>query len=119
MKYKITYKGLDTTTNQEKIIEKIREFYKDKYELKERYYPEPGAVTRFDWKEYLPGFSVGATDYTLVIRWDDYLIYLSINGGDYEPFSPKELDFFDKLGFELLSAFEDRTGQDISDWVDM
>jgi hypothetical protein len=117
MRYTIHYKGLDNT-NQEKIIEKIREFYKDKYGLREKYYFKPRAMTRFDWKEYLPGFGTNATDYTLMIEWDSYFIYLTINGVDYEAFSPKELEFFDKLGFDLLPVFKNRTGQDITDWLD-
>lgn len=34
----------------------------------------------------------------------------------YVPFSSNELEFFDKLGCQLLAAFERETGQDISDW---
>jgi hypothetical protein len=113
MKYKIHYKSLDSVNNKEKIIEKIREFYKDKYHLEQTDFD---TLTRFDWKEYLPGFGTNAKEVRLIVYWEDYHVHL-YEDGVYTPFTKKELKFFDMLDFDLYKEFADVVEQDITDWV--
>ena len=115
MKYKIIYKGLDNT-NKEKIIEKIKEFYKDKYGLKETAFTKRNGM-KFDWKNKVPTREAPGEYVTLTIDWDKYEINIS-EGYVYRPFTNKELNLFDKLGFELEEDFARVMKQDISDWMD-
>jgi hypothetical protein len=115
MKYKIHYKSLDSITNKEFIINRIKEFYKNKYHLEQTDFD---TLTRFLWKEYLPGFGTNAKDAGLLVHWEDRHVHL-YEDGVYKPFTKKELKFFDSLDFELYKEFADVVEQDITDWVGM
>lgn len=116
MKYKIHYKGLDNLAKKEKIINKIKNFFKNKYNL-EQHSDTADDLTVFSWKEYQPGFGTNASEHALAIDWDKYTVY-QVKNSEYEPFSNKELEFFDKLGFELDPLFADSLDQNIYDWMD-
>ena len=116
MKYKIHYKSLDNTNNKNQILNKIKDFLKNKYDLQE-HEGKGGLTTVFLWKEYQPGFGTNASEHMLVIEWDDYTVYMFKNS-EYEPFSNEELKFFDMLGFELEPSFVIDMEQNIYDWTD-
>lgn len=113
MKIKIHFKGLDD--NKEEVFSKIKNFYKDKYFLKVEKETKP-EINVLSWKEFLPGFGTNASDHILSIDWKEYTVY-QVKNSEYEPFSNKELKFFDKLGFELDSSFANFFNQDITDWT--
>jgi hypothetical protein len=119
MKYKINYKSLDSITNKEVIINKIKEFYKNKYLIVEQ--REFSGITVFNLKEYLPGFPRFETKVeliVLIIDWYNINVTLS-QGSIYKPFTKEELKFFDSLDFELYKPFADDVEQQITDWVSM
>jgi hypothetical protein len=115
MKYKIHYKSLDSITNKEIIINKIKEFYKNKHHFEQRDFDN---MTTFSWSQYLPGFGTNAKSIILVVDWEYYTIYIT-EDASYMPFNNKELEFFDKLGFELSDNFSYITEQNIYDWTGM
>jgi hypothetical protein len=115
MKYKINYKSLDAVDHKELVKNKIKEFYKNKYSLAQKDFDKEN-WTRFDWKHQIPGMGAPAKDVILVIDWDEYEIFIS-EDGTYIPFTNKELEFFDKLGFELYDDFSKVMKQDITDWI--
>jgi hypothetical protein len=119
MKYKIHYKSLDSITNKEVIINKIKEFYKNKYLIVEQ--REYSDLTVFNLKEYLPsflGFETEVKLIVLIIDWYNIDVSLS-QGAIYKPFTKEELKFFDSLDFDLSKRFADDVEQQITDWVVM
>jgi hypothetical protein len=114
MKYKINYKSLDN--NKEQALNKIKDFLKDKYDLEEHKGIDD-STTVFLWKEYQPGFGTNGSEHILAVDWDEYTIYM-LKNSQYDPFSNKELEFFDMLGFELEPSFADYLDQNIYDWTD-
>lgn len=115
MKIKIHFKSLDD--NKEQVLNKIKNFYKDKYQLEVQKGIKPEIIVLL-WKEFMPGFGTNASDHVLAIDWKEYTVY-QIKNSEYEPFSNKELEFFDKLGFELDPLFADFLDQNIYDWTDI
>lgn len=125
MKYKITYKGLDSTFDFEAFKEKVENFYNS---LK--------WVENLDVKYYNIDESISDRNRSLIVRYHnnilkDYLdkeimveikpIKKEIKKFNYPTlqstlFMKEELEFFDLLNFELT---RDNHTQDISDWVDM
>ena len=124
MKYKINYKGLDSTFDFEAFKEKIENFYNS---LK--------WVENLDVKYYNINESISDRNRSLIVRYHnnilkDYLdkeimveikpLKKEIRKYNYPTlqatlFMKEELKFFDKLGFELT---RDNHAQDITDWVD-
>jgi hypothetical protein len=116
MKYKITYKELDVVDHKEFVKNKIKEFYKDKPFLEQHDFTDKN-WTRFAWKYQVPGMGVPAKYIILFVNWSEYSVFITQDGGDIL-FTNKELEFFDKLGFELQEDFAKHMKQDISDWIE-
>jgi len=116
MKYKIKFKGLDENSHDllwKKIVTFLNEEYKD-YIHQAKPIPKGLDIGEriFIWIDEEGEYEITAylKEMTIGKYITDDLEVLPI------PFNNKELQFFDKLGFELGDEHTDAVEQEIGDW---
>ena len=122
MKFKI--KALDSWEEDfaqaKKELEIIEDFYRAKYNNNEiedlSIYDDGNNHIRFiTYSKDLLNHKVGVNYRVFSINYRT-INKVARSGSEFIPFDKDELEFFDKLNYDLNSFFKHETGQDITDW---